>query len=108
MALFSTYRQPQSMPGNHRPAGPPQQRVVVINEQEALRKLRTVRCLCHERQAHALPVEMIQLEEKPGKYGAPLLVMACPYRNCSYQEGWVIDFHTGQPRRLFRKQADGR
>ena len=91
MALFSKFQQPQE------PRRPRQ----YLPEHEQLRRLRKVRGVCHCRHAHLLPVEMIHLAETRSRHGTPMLVLACPHPGCNWREGYVIDYHTGQPRKLF-------
>lgn len=72
---------------------------------QALKRLQRV-CNCGH--AHALPVEMALIARTFSDKGTPMAVMACPYRNCNYREGWVIDFRTGMPRKIWHGIHNGR
>lgn len=106
MALFNSRPEFRSQNGGYRRPVPPRNRAVVVNEQAARRKLRAIRCLCYQRHLHVLPVEMIPLAMNDRDHEGPVVEMGCPHPGCTYREGWSIDFHTGQPRRLFWKHVD--
>jgi len=71
-------------------------------------ELRRVTVICNCRTAHVLPVRMVRISETVAQNGSPMVVMACPYPGCDWREGWVIDFRTGRPRRLWAAHHDGR
>jgi hypothetical protein len=62
--------------------------------------LRLLDLLCHGG-AHALPVRMRFVGESVSRSGQPTAVYACPIPGCSCREGWVQDYRTGRPFRLW-------
>lgn len=60
--------------------------------------------LCHCLHNHPLPVRMIFSGWGTSDHGQPMAIYACPYQGCGARQGWVRDFRTNRPYRLFSKQ----
>ncbi len=69
---------------------------------------RQLNVVCHCGTVHLLPVRMTLIAQSRTSDGRPMAVFACPYRGCQWREGWVIDFYTGRPRRLWARVHRGR
>jgi len=59
--------------------------------------------LCQCLQHHPLPVRMTFVGWDTSDRGQTVAIYICPYQGCGSRQGWVKDFKTGQPRRLFIK-----
>lgn len=94
------YPAPHGQPHAHR------RRVIIIEEQVSLPELMKHLSLFCTR--HALPLPMRFLNESATDRGDPMAVYGCGDRYCSYREGWIQDFHTGHPKRLWGAFYEGR
>jgi hypothetical protein len=60
--------------------------------------------LCHDHR-HPLPVAMTHIGDSTSDRGQPMAVYACPL--CGTRQGWVVDFRTGKPWRLWVRPTNG-
>ncbi len=91
---------------NHQRKTRPQGRHVVMMEEPARLPdfLRQLERLCHDHH-HPLPCRMTFIGPSTSDKGRPMAMYACPL--CNYREGWVADYRTGQPWRLFSRPGQG-
>ena len=64
--------------------------------------------LCRNMAVHPLPVKLVFIAMSTSDRGQPMAVYACPFSGCNYREGWVHDFRTGHPKRLWAGFHNGR
>jgi len=99
MSLFGQYAPAVRngyYPGPRRPQRPPM--AAPVHHE--------VVCTCRDR--HHLPVRMVCIAESVSDHGAPMAVFGCPFSGCLWREGWVRDWRTGRPIRLWAGRHDGR
>jgi hypothetical protein len=66
-------------------------------------KYKRLDILCHCLKNHPLPVRMKFIGWGTSDHGQPMAVYACPHKDCGSRQGWVKDFRTNRPIRLFTK-----
>jgi hypothetical protein len=59
--------------------------------------------LCHCLRNHPLPVQMKFIGWGTSDHGHPMAIYACPHKDCGSRQGWVQDFRTKRPIKLFTK-----
>jgi hypothetical protein len=64
-------------------------------------RLKRLDVLCRDTAAHPLPVKMKFISESTSDRGQAMAVYACPYHECNWRTGWVINQETGKPFRLW-------
>jgi len=84
------------------------QKIVVIEERTpapALLELKRLPVVCDGGPGHELANLMVHIGWDTTQSGGKAAVYAC--RLCNRREGWVLDYRTGKPRRVFVKPATG-
>jgi hypothetical protein len=56
---------------------------------------------CQPKNSHELAVRMVFLAETLNDRGWPIAIYQCSMHGCDWREGWVVDWNTGEARRLF-------
>jgi hypothetical protein len=92
------------------PYGQRVQRQVIVIEQARDRAgfMRRLELLCHNSDAHPLPVKMKFIAETMSDKGLPMWVYGCCFRGCRHREGYVQERYSGKPYRLWAGLYDGR
>jgi len=98
MALFP-WQQPQQI--HRRPIRPAVRQPQPRAELPAF--MHRLNGLCHDH-SHPLPVALVHIGDITSDRGQPMAVYACPL--CGTREGWVVDFRTGKPWRLWVRRAE--
>ncbi len=99
MALFQNWYQPNPAQQTQQPKPQPSKKPAHANTLLPA-FMQTINPLCHDH-SHPLPVTMLYNGDSLSHRGAPMANYRCPI--CNARQAWVIDFRTGQPRRLFSR-----
>ncbi len=97
MALFANFRY-----------SPNRRRHILRRPRRRFPDLTRLDRLCPKTATHPLPVKMVCIAKSKSDRGHPMAVIACPFRGCTWREGWVHDYRTGCPTRLWAGYHNGR
>jgi len=98
MALFSKFsKYTEAHPANYQ-----RQRMYLVEDPARLPGyMKRLDIICRRTEVHPIPTKMRFIGEGVSDKGQPMSIYACPFSGCNWREGWVQDYRTSKPIRLW-------